>query len=89
MRSVTDTLDAIQASSSVSHILETLWTEGFQAFLAGGAVRDALLGIAPEDVDILTNALPEDLSRLFAEQDPRYVGKSFAVTLVNRVEVAT
>lgn len=89
MRSVADIIDTIQARSPVSPILETLWTAGFQAFLAGGAVRDALLGIAPADVDILTNALPEDMVRLFAGQYPKYVGKSFAVTLVNRVEVAT
>jgi tRNA nucleotidyltransferase/poly(A) polymerase len=89
MSSVADILDTIQARSPVFSILETLWTAGFQAFLAGGAVRDALLGIAPADVDILTNALPADLSRLFADQDSKYVGKSFAVTLVNKVEVAT
>ncbi len=89
MRSVADILDTIQACSPVSPILETLWSAGFQAFLAGGAVRDAFLGLDPVDVDILTNALPEDLARLFADQDPRYVGKSFAVTLVNKVEVAT
>src|SRR6056297_911721 len=89
MSSVADILDTIQARSPVFSILETLWSAGFQAFLAGGAVRDALLGIAPADVDILTNALPADLSRLFADQDSKYVGKSFAVTLVNKVEVAT
>ncbi|NWH06224.1 CCA tRNA nucleotidyltransferase [Desulfobacter latus] len=89
MNSVVDILDTIQARSPVFTILETLWTAGFQAFLAGGVVRDALLGLSPADVDILTNALPEDLSRLFADQNSRYVGKSFAVTLVNQVEVAT
>ncbi|WP_020587153.1 CCA tRNA nucleotidyltransferase [Desulfobacter curvatus] len=89
MRSAPDILDSILAHRPVSTILETLWTGGYQAFLAGGAVRDALLGIAPVDVDILTNALPEDLARLFAGHDPKYVGKSFAVTLVNKVEVAT
>ncbi len=89
MRSPSDILENIQVQTPVSNILETLWTSGYQAFLAGGAVRDALLGIAPEDVDILTNALPDDLAWLFADQDPKYVGKSFAVTLVDKVEVAT
>lgn len=89
MRSVADILDTIRVRNPVSPILETLRTAGFQAFLAGGAVRDALLGITPVDVDILTNALPEDLARLFADQYPKYVGKSFAVTLVNKVEVAS
>lgn len=89
MRSVADILETIQARSPISPILEKLWAEGFQAFLAGGSVRDAFLDIKPVDVDILTNALPEEIARLFADQQPQYVGKSFAVTLVNRVEVAT
>lgn len=89
MRSVVDILDTIQAHRSVYAILETLWRAGFHAFLAGGAVRDAFLGLTPEDVDILTDALPEDLARLFSDQEPRYVGKAFAVTLINKVEVAT
>lgn len=89
MLSVVDILDSIQAHRSVCGIFETLWRAGFNAFLAGGAVRDALLGLAPEDVDILTDALPQDLTRLFSGQDPKYVGKAFAVTLINKVEVAT
>jgi len=89
MSSVADILDTVQARSPVSPILETLQSAGFHALMAGGAVRDALLGTIPADVDILTNASPEDLARLFAGQHPRYVGKSFAVTLVNKVEVAS
>ena len=89
MSFVADILDTIQVRSPVSPILQTLWAGGFQVFIAGGAVRDALLGITPVDVDILTNALPEDLARLFADQHPNYVGKAFAVTLINKVEVAT
>nr|WP_319495353.1 CCA tRNA nucleotidyltransferase [uncultured Desulfobacter sp.] len=89
MRSAVDILDTIQARSPVCDIIETLWNDGFHASVAGGAVRDALLGIAPEDVDLLTNARPEDLARLFSAQDSKYVGKAFAVTLINKVEVAT
>lgn len=36
-----------------------------QAYLVGGCVRDSLLGIAPHDWDVCTDALPEDLCRLF------------------------
>ncbi|MCG8551428.1 MAG: CCA tRNA nucleotidyltransferase [Desulfobacterales bacterium] len=89
MCSASDILERIQVQSPVAGILETLWHSGYQAFLAGGAVRDALLGTPPEDVDILTNALPGDLARLFAGRDSKYVGKTFAVTLVDNVEVAT
>ncbi len=82
-------LESLRARDSISLILDTLSGAGFRALLAGGAVRDSILGIDPVDVDILTNAPPDTLARLFTDQQPRYVGKSFAVTLVNRVEVAT
>ena len=38
---------------------------GFQAFLVGGCVRDLLLGLEPKDFDVATDALPEEVKRLF------------------------
>lgn len=81
--------EGLPAWVRVRPILETLNREGFLAYVVGGAVRDLLLGIQPADMDILTNAGPEDLKEIFQDQDVRYVGKSFAVTLVNGVEVAS
>ena len=54
--------------------------EGHQALFAGGAVRDALLGIAPHDIDIATAARPEQVEALFDKTVP--VGKAFGVVMV-------
>lgn len=61
------------------------------AFFAGGCVRDMLLGIAPKDYDIATNAPPNRVRALFANTQP--VGAAFGVILVRQdshlFEVAT
>ena len=46
-------------------IVRKLRLGGFIAYFAGGSVRDALLGQPPKDIDIATNARPEDVSLLF------------------------
>ncbi len=45
-------------------VLDALEAGGFQAYVVGGAVRNALLGLPVEDIDIATNARPEDVIRL-------------------------
>ncbi|PIE61982.1 MAG: tRNA nucleotidyltransferase [Desulfobacterales bacterium] len=70
-------------------ILDRLLTEGHRAMLVGGVVRDGLLGHAPEDVDILTDAPAVRVEQLFSDQKTRLVGVSFPIILVNGVEVAT
>ena len=47
--------------SRVLDILQTLHTAGFQAYLVGGCVRDALLGTVPHDYDCATSALPDEI----------------------------
>ena len=72
-------------------ITERLRTFGFKAYFAGGCIRDWLLGGAPKDIDIATDALPAD-TRHYCEGGPE-VGEAFGVTLVKRsgftFEVAT
>jgi tRNA nucleotidyltransferase (CCA-adding enzyme) len=46
-------------------ILDTIHRAGFEAYVVGGCVRDALLGREPGDWDITTNALPQDIKKLF------------------------
>ncbi len=46
-------------------ILDTIHEAGFEAYVVGGCVRDALLGREPGDWDITTNALPADIKKLF------------------------
>ena len=64
---------------------------GFTAYLAGGYVRDRLLGVAPRDFDVATDAVPDAVQRLFPKTVP--VGAQFGVVLVvidgHAIEVAT
>jgi tRNA nucleotidyltransferase (CCA-adding enzyme) len=68
-------------------IITTLHQSGYKAYIVGGAVRDMLLNQLPDDVDILTNASAREVAALFA--NTRQVGKSFPITLVDGVEVAS
>ena len=61
-------------------ILEALQAKGFEAYFAGGCVRDKLRGIEPKDYDIATSALPEQIQTVFSKTVP--VGVQFGVILV-------
>lgn len=72
-------------------IVERLREQGFCALLAGGCVRDMLLGRQPNDYDVATDARPEDVVALFGHT--LKVGAKFGVVIVlarrAQVEVAT
>lgn len=53
--------------SEVVSVTQTLESAGFEAYLVGGCVRDLLLGRAPKDWDVTTNAVPEEIQSLFEE----------------------
>ena len=55
----------IKTPVEVSHVTKTLEEAGFEAFLVGGCVRDALRGAEPKDWDVTTNALPEEILAVF------------------------
>ncbi len=57
----------INLPSEVSLILDLFKNSGYEAFCVGGAVRDSLMGIAPGDWDITTNATPEEIARIFKD----------------------
>jgi poly(A) polymerase len=61
-------------------IIKRLRDEGYESYLAGGCVRDMLLGQTPQDYDITTNAKPDDVVRIFPKTVP--VGAQFGVILV-------
>ena len=46
-------------------VCETLQKAGFKAYIVGGAVRDMLLGVAPKDFDVATDATPEQVKSHF------------------------
>jgi poly(A) polymerase len=72
-------------------ILRKLRRNGFEALLAGGCVRDMLLGRRAKDYDIATNAQPKEITELFRRT--LNVGAKFGVVIVlmedQQVEVAT
>ncbi|HLZ98155.1 MAG TPA: polynucleotide adenylyltransferase PcnB [Steroidobacteraceae bacterium] len=78
-------------SSNALKVLYRLKEAGYQAFLVGGAVRDLLLGITPKDFDVATNALPDEVRRLF--RNCRLIGRRFRLAHVHFgqeiIEVAT
>ena len=53
--------------SAVNFALSKLETFGYEAFVVGGAVRDAMLGRALHDYDITTSASPEEIKTVFAD----------------------
>ena len=55
----------IKLPENAKKILDTMHEAGFEAYIVGGCVRDAILGREPEDWDITTNAVPADIKRLF------------------------
>ncbi len=61
-------------------IIKTLRQQGFQAYLAGGCVRDLLLQREPADYDVATNATPAQVMEIFP--DTYAVGAQFGVVLV-------
>lgn len=72
-------------------VVTTLKEHGFVAYFAGGFVRDLLLGISSSDIDIATDALPEEVAAIFPEHI--LVGAQFGVCIVrqknHQFEVAT
>jgi len=74
---------------TIAEIIRRLCDNGYHAYITGGAVRDILAGLPAKDEDIVTSATPDELQELFPDHKVITVGKSFGVTLIDGVEVAT
>jgi poly(A) polymerase len=76
---------------SAIEIIQKLRHANHEAYLVGGCVRDMVMGIEPADYDIATNALPEQIMKLFPRTEG--IGVQFGVVLVihqgHPFEVAT
>ena len=67
-------------SSGSRRVCETLQQQGHKAYVVGGAVRDLLIGAAPKDFDIATDATPEQIRRAFRRS--RIIGRRFQIVHV-------
>ena len=68
------------AKEKALSIVGRLREKGYESYFAGGCVRDMLLKKPPQDYDIVTNAKPDEVDKLFSQTIP--VGAQFGVMLV-------
>ncbi len=80
-----------EISNAALKVLYRLHKAGYQAFLVGGGVRDAMLELHPKDFDIATDATPDEVRSLFS--NCRLIGRRFRLAHVRFgreiIEVAT
>ena len=80
-----------QFSPNAIKVLYRLKDGGFDAYLVGGCIRDILLGQQPKDFDVVTNATPEQVKKLF--RNCRLIGRRFRLAHIvfgrEIIEVAT
>jgi poly(A) polymerase len=62
------------------YVLSTLKSNNHEAYMAGGCVRDILLGLEPNDYDVTSSATPEEVRSIFPKTVA--VGESFGVIKV-------
>ena len=53
---------------NAKELLDTLHSSGYKAYVVGGCVRDSILGRVPNDWDICTSALPEEVIKIFSHK---------------------
>ena len=85
--------ERITIPAYVREIIDRLNSRGFSAYAVGGAVRDCALGLFPDDWDVASSALPEEIESTFS--DFRVIetgikhGTVSVVTGGNAVEITT
>ncbi len=62
------------------YICDILRNAGYEAYIVGGAVRDLMIGRKPKDFDIVTDAFPRQIKKLF--RNARIIGKRFLLVHV-------
>lgn len=68
-----------EPAAEALRIIRRLQAAGFVAYLAGGCVRDGLLGLSPKDFDVATDATPTTVRELFGARRTLAFGASFGV----------
>ena len=63
-------------------VVRRLRGAGFEAYWAGGCVRDQLLERTPKDYDVATNATPDEVRALFGRRRTLAIGAAFGVIAV-------
>lgn len=73
----------IHVPSNAQILLQTLNKAGYEAYLVGGCIRDAILQEPPHDWDICTNATPEEIQQVFEDYPQLDIGIQHGTINVN------
>ena len=84
-------ISADNFSEAALQVVSDLQEAGYEAYLVGGCIRDALLGRKPKDFDVSTSASPEEVKKAF--RNCRIIGRRFRIAHVRigreLIEVST
>lgn len=80
LNSLAMTKPVANARLAAVQIIAQLREQGYTAYLAGGCVRDALMGQVPKDYDVATDATPDQVQAIFPKSAA--VGAAFGVVIV-------
>ena len=85
-------IDVSRIPEIVHFVIKTLKSFGYEAFLVGGCVRDLILKGHPNDFDVVTDAKPRDILKIFGRKS-RAIGRRFRLVHVKDdgeiIEVST
>lgn len=70
-------IEILANDSEIKAICTLIENNGYRAYLVGGCVRDALMGLHSSDIDITTSALPDDICRIFENHGYKTIRTGF------------
>ncbi len=78
-------------SENIKFVLNTLNEKGFEAYVVGGAVRDSLMNKTPKDLDVTTNATPEEIKSCFEKTVDTGIEHGTVTAVINKenIEITT
>ena len=77
-------IDAASVDIDALLIVKRLRQAGYEGYIVGGAVRDLILGLKPKDFDIVSNAIPTQIKKIF--HNSRIIGQRFRLVHVRLSE---
>jgi tRNA nucleotidyltransferase (CCA-adding enzyme) len=91
MQPLPESLARAVVPAGVRSLLERLLSAGHEAWLVGGGVRDLLRGQQPKDWDVATDAVPDQMVKLFRRVIPTGIAHGTVTVLVpdGQVEITT
>jgi tRNA nucleotidyltransferase (CCA-adding enzyme) len=66
-----DVFKSIMTNNDISYLFNLFEKYSFKLRIAGGAVRDLLMGKLPKDIDFATDAIPDQMKEIFNRENIR------------------